>query len=251
MRDRRRTFDSVAELYDRARPTYPAALIDDVAALGPRILEIGPGSGQATRALADRGAQITAVEIGPALAALARRNVPEAEIVAADFETWEPQRAEFDAIVSFTAFHWIDPDVKYEKAARLLRPHGALAVVETDHVLVEGGDAFWTEVQEDYDAVVPSPDNRPPPRLDEVGDLRAQFEERALFGGIDVRRYPWDVVYTADEWIDTLRTYSPNIARDPATTERLLERIHARMEARPGGRVTKHYLATLTVGRRR
>ncbi|HXR10695.1 MAG TPA: hypothetical protein VN770_00235 [Gaiellaceae bacterium] len=39
----RSTFDRVAELYDRARPSYPAALIDDVAALGPRILEIGPG----------------------------------------------------------------------------------------------------------------------------------------------------------------------------------------------------------------
>ena len=58
---------------------------------------------------------------------------------------------------------------------------------------------------------------------------------------------PWDVVYTGDEWIDVLRTYSPNIARDPAVTEELLRRIRARIGARS---VTKHYLATLTTGRR-
>jgi SAM-dependent methyltransferase len=101
-------FDSVAELYDRVRPAYPPAVIDDVAALGPRILEIGPGTGQATRALVERGAEVTAVERGPQLAAIARRNVP------ADFETWEPKHA-------------------------------------------------------GYDAVVPSPGNRPPPWIDEVG----------------------------------------------------------------------------------
>jgi SAM-dependent methyltransferase len=240
----RSTFDTVAELYDRARPTYPPELIDDVAALGPRVLEIGPGTGQATRALAQRGLDVTAVELGPNLAALAQRNVPQARVINADFERWEPERADFDAVVSFTAFHWLDPAVKYAKSARLLRPGGALAVAEVDHVLVEGGDPFWIEVQEDYDAVVPSPDNRPPPYAHEVGDLRAQMEETGLFAEIDVRRYRWDVEYTADEWVDVLRTYSPNIARDPETTERLLARIHRRIGTR---RVTKHYLATLNL----
>jgi hypothetical protein len=73
------------------------------------------------------------------------------------------------------------------------------------------------------------------------------MEETGLFHEIDVRRYRWNVEYTADEWADVLRTYSPNIARDPATTERLLQRIKARIGART---VTKHYLATLNLGRR-
>jgi SAM-dependent methyltransferase len=245
----RAPFDRVAELYDRARPTYPSDLIDDVAALGPRVLEIGPGTGQATRALAERGAEVTAVELGTSLAELARRNVPQAKIVNADFERWEPERAEFDAVVAFTSFHWIDPTVKYAKAARLLRPEGALAVAETEHVQVEGGDTIWAELQEDYDAVVPSPENRPPPYVHEVGDLRAEFEAGG-FRDVEVRRYRRDVDYTADEWTDVLRTYSDNIARDPETTGRLLDRIQARIESRPGRRVTKHYLFTLTLGRR-
>jgi len=243
----RRSFEQVAELYDRARPTYPAELIDEVAALGPRILEIGPGTGQATRALAERSVEVTAVELGPALAEIARRNAPRAEIVTADFETWEPERADFDAVVAFTAFHWIEARLKYEKSARLLRPGGALAVVEVAHVLPEDGDPFWVEVQEDYDAVVPSPENRPPPRPDEVGDLRRELAESGLFGEIQVRRHRWDVPYRADEWVDVLRTYSPNIARDAATTELLLDRIRTRIGDRT---VTKHYLATLTLGRR-
>jgi hypothetical protein len=116
-------------------------------------------------------------------------------------------------------------------------------------VLVEGGDSFWIDVQEDYDAVVPSPDNRLSPYPHEAGDLRAQMEETGLFAAVEVRRYPWDVEYTADEWIDVLRTYSPNIDREPETTQRLLNRIHARIESRPEARVTKHYLATLNLAR--
>jgi SAM-dependent methyltransferase len=241
-------FDAVAELYDRVRPTYPPGLVDDVAALGPRILEIGPGTGQATRALVERGADVTAVELGRRLAAIAQRNVPQARVVVADVATWRPDHADFDAVVAFTAFHWLDAETKYDLAASLLRPGGALAIAEVAHVRVVGGDPIWEEVQADYDAVVPSPDNRPPPFVDEVGDLSGELELSGLFRDVAVRRYPWDVVYSADEWIDVMRTYSPHLARDPAVNEELYRRIRARI----GGRgVTKHYLATLTVGRLR
>ncbi|MGW3851955.1 class I SAM-dependent methyltransferase, partial [Streptomyces fagopyri] len=60
----RDTFDEAAELYDRARPRYPAALVDELAGragLGPgvRVLEIGPGTGQLTVPLARLGAPAT------------------------------------------------------------------------------------------------------------------------------------------------------------------------------------------------
>ncbi|MGH2935224.1 MAG: class I SAM-dependent methyltransferase [Gaiellaceae bacterium] len=240
-------FDGVAELYDRVRPAYPPALIDEVASLGPRILEIGPGTGQATRLLVERGAQVTAVELGSQLAQIAQRNVPAAHVVVADVETWEPEHAGFDAVAAFTSFHWLAPATRYATAARLLRPGGALAVVAVDHVRVVGGDPIWEEVQADYDAVVPSPDNRPPPFIDEVGDLREEFRASALFRDVEVRRHPWDALYTADEWIDVMRTYSPHIVRDPVVNEELYRRFRARIGART---VTKHYLATLTRGRR-
>jgi SAM-dependent methyltransferase len=213
------------------------------------MLEIGPGTGQATRALVERGVDVTAVELGSNLAAIARRNVPQATIVVADFDTWEPEHADFDAVVAFTSFHWLDPGTKYAKVARLLRAGGALAVTHVDHVTVPGGDSFWVDVMEDYDAVVPSAENVPPPREEKVGDLRAEFEASGAFREVERRRYGWDVTVTADEWIDVLGTMSPNIALDPSLREQLFARIHARIEARPAGTVTHHLVATLTVGR--
>src|SRR5919109_1585311 len=76
----RETFNEDAELYDRARPGYPAALFDDLAALaavgpGCRVLEIGCGTGQATLPLAERGCAITCVELGASLAGVARRKL--------------------------------------------------------------------------------------------------------------------------------------------------------------------------------
>jgi SAM-dependent methyltransferase len=239
-------FDRVAEQYDAVRPTYPPELIDEIAALGPRILEIGAGTGQATRALVDRGADVTAVELGANLAAVLARNVPEADVVVADFETWTPPQVAFDAVVAFTSFHWLEPATRYARATAPLRAGGALAVTEVAHVRVAGGDPFWDEVQADYDAVVPSPQNRPPPYPDDVADLSAEFEAAALVD-VAVSRHRWDVEYTAGEWVAVLGTYSPHLSRDPDVEAELIRRIHARIAAR--GTVTKHYLATLTTGR--
>ena len=66
---RRAIFDEVPELYDRVRPGYPAQLFEDVVGLSgigarARVLEIGPGTGQATLPLAQRGYELTAVELG-------------------------------------------------------------------------------------------------------------------------------------------------------------------------------------------
>src|SRR3712207_3465083 len=109
-RDRLRTsFAEVAELYDRARPGYPAAVFDDLAALaglarGDRVLEIGCGTGKATLPLAQRGLEVVCVELGAALAGVARSKLaayPAVEVVETAFESWEPTGL-FDAVVSFT-----------------------------------------------------------------------------------------------------------------------------------------------------
>ena len=256
-RDRERlreTFGSVAEQYERARPEYPAAVFDDLAELaalqpGSRVLEIGPGSGKATAELARRGYAVTGIELSPELAAVATRNVPDAEIVVADFETWQPGDADFDAVVAFTAFHWIAPELRYAKPARLLRPGGALAVVAGPHVLPADGDPFFAEVQEDYDAVVPHPDNRPPRSPEEVEGWAKEFGASGLFVNVAERRRLVELRYTADEFIDVLGTFSDNLALPEEQREDLFRRIHARIAARPSGMVTKHHLLTLTVGR--
>ena len=247
-----------AELYDRARPVYPAQVFDDLVALAGlpehgRLVEIGCGTGQATLPLAERGFEIVCVELGEQLSAVARRNLaafPKVEIVNAAFETWEGPDEPFDAVVAFTAFHWIDPDVRYERSWRLLRDDAALAVVATQHVLADDGDPFWADVQKAYDAITPGDDNRPPPHPDEVGDLLGEIEASGCFRAVAVRRHLWDVSYTADEYIAVLDTYSANRALDDDTRRSLYAEVHRRIEARPERKARKTYLATLNVAQR-
>ena len=258
MTELRETFDEVALLYDRARPAYPRELVDDLlllAGLGPAapVLEIGCGTGQLTVALAERGYRILCVELGPNLAAVARRNLapfPLSQVDTASFEEWDPEGRTFDLVVSATAWHWLDPAIRLQKASALLRPRGALAMVQTHHVRPRGADPFFAEIQEVYvrlglsdDRVGPLPPETVPDEWPEVADSRL-FESPAF------RRYLWSCPYTADEYIAVLETYSANRVMPPATRERLYAEIRRRIAARPGGTVTKHYLFTLAVGRK-
>ena len=108
----RGTFDSAADLYEAARPSYPGELIEDLVRVsdlqpGDRLLEIGCGSGKATRPLLERGYSIVCVEIGPKLAEQARRNLAgfPVEIQVAPFETWEGEPESFDLVYAATAWH--------------------------------------------------------------------------------------------------------------------------------------------------
>jgi SAM-dependent methyltransferase len=264
----RTTFEQVPELYDRARPDYPPQVFDDLTALArlparARIVEIGCGTGQATLPLARRGHVLTCVELGERLAAVARRKLaafPDVEVVTADFETWQPERGGFDAVVAFSSFHWIAPELRYPRSADLLREQGALAFVSTVHVLPPDGDPFFVDVQRDYEAVVPDdPQTRAgvagPPRPDAIAALSDEVVSDELrrsgrFGSVRTRRYLWDVTYAADDYVAVLATYSGHRALDDATRERLLARIHRRVEARPGRTVRKTYLALLYVAER-
>ncbi|HSP74120.1 MAG TPA: class I SAM-dependent methyltransferase [Gaiellaceae bacterium] len=253
----RATFDGDAELYRRARPGYPPELFDDLEELaglapGSRVLEIGPGTGQATASLAERGYRVVAVELGAQLAAVARRELarfPAVEVVNASFEEWEPAAAGFDAVVAATAFHWLDEDVRFAKPARLLGAGGALAVIATHHVVPEGGDPFFHEVQDVYERLGDAGGAPGPPEA--VGDEWPELDASGLFEPPTVRRYLWERWYTADEYVDVLNTYSANLGRPPAERRALLEELHRRIEARPDPRVRKAYLTVLHVARRR
>jgi len=251
----RHTFGSVAELYDRARPGYPAAIFDDLAELarlepGSRVLEIGPGTGKATAELVRRGYAVTGIELSAELAEIARRNVPEARVEVGDFESWEPPEAGFDAVTVFNAFHWIAPEIRYAKPAKLLRQGGALGVVGAPHVMLPEDDPFWAEVQQDYDAVVPHPDNRPPPPPDQIEGWADDWRASGFFEHVEERSHLMTLTYTADEYVALLGTFSENLALPEEQREELFRRIHARIAAQPGGTVTKRQLAVLTVGQR-
>jgi SAM-dependent methyltransferase len=139
------TFDTAAELYERARPDYPQRLFADLAAsagmdvAGASVLEIGAGTGRATRGLLERGWRVVALEPGQKLATVARRVLAgrgDVDVVVSPFEHWKADDGvRFDLVFAATSWHWLDEQVAYRRASELLRHDGHLAIVATEHVL--------------------------------------------------------------------------------------------------------------------
>jgi SAM-dependent methyltransferase len=252
----RATFDDVPELYDRVRPIAPQHVFDDLVELaglepGARLVEIGCGTGQATLPLAARGLEVVGVELGESMAELARRKLaafPRVRIVTSSFEEWDPAGERFDAVVSFNAFHWIDPGVRFAKPADVLREGGALAVFGSRYVEHDAADPVWMALQEDYEAVTGQ--GEPPVHMDAVRDRSAEFETSGYFRNVRVRRYVWDVTFDADAYVDLLTTSSWHHRLEEDTRRELFARIHRRIRARPSQTISPTMAAVLYVADR-
>ena len=255
----RETFDAAAGLYDSARPAYPDELFDDLVSLarlapGARLLEIGCATGKATRPLLARGFTVVCVELGSELAETARRNLAGLPVAihVAPFEEWEGEPGAFDLVYAATAWHWLDPEIRYRKAHRLLRPDGHLAFWSALHACPKGFDRFFTEIQEVYDAIGESyGEEWPPPRPEEIADESAEIEASGLFEDVRARRYVWEQAYTADEYIALLNTFSGHIAMESKKRKLLYREVRERIARRPDGQVRRHWYAILHVARRR
>lgn len=254
------TFDRAAGSYQQARPDYPDELYRDlleVTGLEPPdgLLEVGCGPGKATVPLARRGFTITALEPGANLADQARRNLAPYQRVTVhttSFEAWQPAEPDFDLVYAATAWHWTDPEVRYRKAADLIKPGGYLAVWGAGHAFPAGFDPFFTDIQAVYNDIDAAnvPAEWPPPPPEQETGREAEFAQSGLFTPIAFRRYVWALRYTADEYIALLNTFSGHIAMEPANRDYLYGEIRRRLGERPDGMLTRHWIALLTIGQR-
>jgi SAM-dependent methyltransferase len=255
----RQTFNQTADTYQRARPEYPAELFETLIAAaglapGDRLLEVGCATGKATVPLARRGFQITCIELGAELAAAARRNLAglDAEVVQGRFEDWQPTPGDEVALVfAATAWHWIDPDLRYRAAWRALRPGGHLAFWSATHVVPDDGDPFFQELQEVYDEIGEGlPSDSTWPRPGEVTVHSDEIEASGLFEVTLVRHFDWEQIYDAEGYIALLETFSGHIAMADWQRERLYSEIRRRLAERPDGTLRRHWGAVLHVARR-
>jgi SAM-dependent methyltransferase len=257
----RATFESAAASYQQARPEYPAGLYDELIRLaglrpGDQLLEIGCATGKATAPLARRGFRVTCVELSSQLAAQARRQLasyPGVTICDGAFETWAPPAGvAYRMVFAATAWHWLDPAVRYQKAWSVLAPGGHLAFWAADHAFPADGDPFFDEIQPVYDEIGAGhpPDKPSRPQPGELPDSRAEIEASGLFGDVVTRQFDWAVSYRAEEYIQLLDTFSSHIAMAPWQRDRLYAEIRRRLAARPEGRLRRHWGAVLHVARR-
>jgi SAM-dependent methyltransferase len=257
--DLRTTFDEDAERYDRFRPTYPPELfkklIDDAGIdAGSFLLEIGLGTGQATRPIADTGADITAIELGSELAEKARhelRRYANVAIITDSFENADLPAAHYDCIYAATAFHWVKDEYKFTKTAKLLKPGGYLALIHTEHISDDKGDVFGMLCQPIYDTYWPPQQGTTPPRLPRIRSLQAPFIDTRLFEVLSFTVFREVKMYTAHDYAGLLSTFSPTIALPAARRRRFLADIENVINEQCAGRLEKHFAFTLTIVRKK
>lgn len=269
------TFDQLAAAYDAARPSYPSAAMSDLCtrcrlAGTSAVLEIGCGTDQATRDLAPVVGWVRCLEPGPNLALRARTNLSvfaNAEVVDTTFEA-DDHPGNYDAVVSATAFHWVDPAIAFPKAARVLRPRGCIALLTNVHARGGTEGQLSTDFRDLHLRLAPDVGSWTFPSVADIEanasggwDIAAvwsRVERRFadpssvdhLFEAPEVSAYPWLVAYDTASYLTMLSTQSAYALMDPARRDELLSEMGRLVEKELGGAVTKQYVTILATARR-
>lgn len=134
------SFESVVDEYDAARPEHPSPVYDALEPLaGAVVLDVGAGTGIATRALVGRGARVAAIDMGPAMLRRAVQRSPGLWAAVADGARLPMPDHTVDLVTFAQSWHWLDPDRRSAEVARVLRPGGRWA-------------AWWSHPFDDHEA---------------------------------------------------------------------------------------------------
>lgn len=228
------SFDAVAQVYDQARPSYPAELFTHIAEAltGRRVLEVGAGTGKATVGLTALGLEVTCIEPGPQMAAVLAQRTAVGPPVRIEVETLESftSTETFDALVSAQAWHWTDPATRMDRAAALLPPGGFLGLFWNGGVVRQ--EAAFSAIQAIYDEFALFGRDRPGEPIGTAADL-AVIEDPDTWPGDEIAahpgfeylgtsRFPWQQDFTAAEFGAFLASTSYYQVLDPDVSLRLL-----------------------------
>lgn len=230
--------------YDRARPSYPADLVERIVAASPGrdVLDVGIGTGIVARLLQAAGCTVLGVEVDERMAEFARRGGTEVEVSA--IEAWDPAGRTFDAVVAGQSWHWVDPVAGAVKAAEALRSGGLFVAFWNVHQPSPAAAAAFAEV---YQRLAPElPTSRPgfdavrayAGFCDKVGQgLRATD---GAFGEPEIWQFEWDQTYTRDEWLDVVPTHGGHSLIPEAQRNALLAALGDAIDEL-GGSLAVHY----------
>jgi SAM-dependent methyltransferase len=248
----RKSFDNVPDIYDRVRPDYPPALFDDLFALlpaRPHVLEVGAGTGKATRDLLSHGATVHAIEIGPAMADKLRESFPtnDLAVTVADFEEVPTETHNFDCVFAASAYHWIEPAAQLDRPAALLKPTGCIAIVDLVQVDSPNDRGFFAAAQPIYERYGAGHKGPPSPRREDVDPwMRAALDNDGRFAAVRVHCYDWDQTYTAAQYRELMLSYSPTQVMQPEARRGLLDDMETFVKDQFDDCITRPLVAAMT-----
>lgn len=244
------SFGTDADRYDRARPHYPAELIERIAAQapGPEVLDVGTGTGIAARQLQQAGCRVHGVEPDARMAEAARRLGTAVDV--ATFEDWDPRGRQFDAVVAAQAWHWVDPVAGAAQAARVLRTDGRLVLLwNVFHLPPEVARAVAAACERAMPDV-PVAAQMAKPALESYDPILTQAAEgigqTGAFGEPQRWRSEWERYYTRSAWLEQMPTFG-FLTRLPAEPlAEVLESTGAAIDALGGGFTMEYTTVAVT-----
>ncbi len=248
-----------AAAYDAVRPGYPAAVIEQVAALagvgdGSALLELGCGPGTATVAFARLGCAITALEPNPAFVALARERCAgfgRVRIEPLACEQWPVQEQAFDAVLAASSFHWIPAGLGSRTAARALKPAGALILLWNKEL--QPSLALQERFAASYARFAPHLHRRESEAEQEaiLAKLAHQLVDPALFTDLRPGHVRIELRYTTEHYLALLSTYSPYLRLEPGPREALFAELRRLIDTEAGGSLELTGFSAFHVARKR
>jgi SAM-dependent methyltransferase len=248
-------FDSAADHYDAARPSYPPAVLDELErragpVRGRLVLDFGAGTGIASRQLASRGARVVCLDIGEQMLRRARARSPQLPCVLADGHRMPVRDAATDLVTFAQAWHWFDGRLATAEVARVLRPGGYWAAWWNR--ASAAGEPWFDRYENLLEEACPGYTWRR--KLDSQLEPDWNGESVRRLGPVEpigTVRVPWIRHVSATDWMTDERSKSYVIALDPAVRDSVLTEVAGIIAAQfPDGQLAVRYQTTLILARK-
>lgn len=251
-----RTFDNSAIDYDKSRPLYVKDLYDDIFKYkqinsDSHVLEIGIGTGKATKPLLDTKCHFIGLEPGEHLAAIAKdrfQNYTNFALYNQTLQDFVSPNEYFDFIYAATAFHWIPEEYGYKRIYNLLKKGGAFV----RFAYRAGADKKRRELTEEiqmlynkYMYQAKEPKEYSETDAKELADVALKYG----FADVEYKLYHATKDFSADEYMELLRTYPNHMAIEEKDREKLFGGIHSAIN-RNGGIITVYYTMDMQLARK-